>query len=117
MNCDHGETISLFSGCLRFYFQFILIDGGPGQIYIREDIPHSTTGNLFSLLNDLSYRKERRLESINTIVVTHDDEDHKNGVSEHLRNDSRLTHDETLSGIADLFRFLFVCSRLLITHC
>ena len=59
----------------------MLIDGGPGQSYERHRRKYSTTDNLFALLNYLSDPKRpRRLESINTVVITHDDEDHKNGM-------------------------------------
>lgn len=40
-----------------------------------------STEKLFDLLNHLSNRTDpRKLESIDTVVVTHDDEDHKNGM-------------------------------------
>ncbi|KAF8903078.1 hypothetical protein CPB84DRAFT_796659 [Gymnopilus junonius] len=60
---------------------FMLVDGGPGQSYDRNGDDYSTTDNLFRLLTDLSNRSgQRRLEFIDTVVVTHDDEDHKNGM-------------------------------------
>jgi phosphoribosyl 1,2-cyclic phosphodiesterase len=62
----------------------MLIDGGPAKEYERNTTFYSTTDNLFSLLTVLSGRAgpevNRKLEYIDTVVLTHDDEDHKNGM-------------------------------------
>lgn len=65
----------------------MLIDGGPAQTYIRNGVGYRTTENVFKLLGDLSDDNRsvdgeiRALNFIDTVVVTHDDSDHKNGMS------------------------------------
>lgn len=61
----------------------MLVDGGPSKSYERNHVTYETTKNLFTLLNELSDAPHRaanqRLESLSTVVVTHDDADHMNG--------------------------------------
>lgn len=86
----HGDALTLEygSGANQDKTQFMLIDGGPAQWYIRNGVQTGTTENLFKLLTDLSddNRKvggqTRTLEFIDTVVVTHDDADHKNGIAD-----------------------------------
>ena len=67
----------------------MLIDGGPGKSYKRPypagvKMTYRTTEHLFTLLTHLSTDPNRtvnrQLKCINTVVLTHDDEDHKNGM-------------------------------------
>ncbi|KDR67523.1 hypothetical protein GALMADRAFT_231958 [Galerina marginata CBS 339.88] len=87
---------ALHGDCLMFEYDqkdgsgFMLIDGGPSRSYQRNRQDYRSTANLFQLLTDLSGTRPSSLPSlefIDTVVVTHDDADHKDG-------------------IADLFKFL-----------
>jgi phosphoribosyl 1,2-cyclic phosphodiesterase len=81
----------------------MIIDGGPGKTYERGTVQYRTTENLLQLLSDLSTGNSQRggsrlLKSVDTVVVTHDDEDHKNGMP------SFLNHDVILSSTSDFGR-------------
>ncbi|THU92705.1 hypothetical protein K435DRAFT_862202 [Dendrothele bispora CBS 962.96] len=70
--------------------QFIVIDGGPsriGRYYVAPDVAQPKH-NLFTLLNWLSGDGKATkpakglLKEIDTVVLTHDDEDHKQGIQD-----------------------------------
>lgn len=69
---------------------FMIIDGGPGNTYNRGKDQYRTTEHLLHLLSDLSTGNSNRegsrlLESVDTVVVTHDHADHRNGIADLFR--------------------------------
>ncbi|KAG2339388.1 hypothetical protein BDR05DRAFT_967920 [Suillus weaverae] len=70
--------------------QFMLIDGGPSRVtryYVAPSVGAPKT-NLFNLLNYLSGEdptnkpKDGLLHTLETVVLTHDDKDHKQGIQD-----------------------------------
>ena len=111
------------------FFQFMLIDGGPGKSYDRYPAAvkttYRTTEHLFTLLTHLSTdpnrTADRQLKCINTVVLTHDDEDHKNGMfgsSDYYAMLSWTTLDpnrncRSFQIFVSLFCFVFVFTKFL----
>ena len=110
----------------------MLIDGGPGMSYDRYSAAvkttYRTTEHLFTLLTHLSTDPnrtvDRQLKCINTVVLTHDDEDHKNGMfgsSDHYAMLSSTTLDpnrnrRSFQIFVSLFWLGFVFTKLLSSH-
>ena len=110
----------------------MLIDGGPGMSYDRYSAAvkttYRTTEHLFTLLTHLSTNPnrtaDRQLKCINTVVLTHDDEDHKNGMfgsSDHYAMLSSTTLDpnrnrRSFQIFVSLFWLGFVFTKLLSSH-
>ena len=111
----------------------MLIDGGPGKSYKRPypagvKMTYRTTEHLFTLLTHLSTDPNRtvnrQLKCINTVVLTHDDEDHKNGLfgsSDYYAMLSWTTLDpnrncRSFQIFVSLFCLGFVSTKLLSSH-
>ena len=110
----------------------MLIDGGPGMSYDRYSAAvkttYRTTEHLFTLLTHLSTDPnrtvDRQLKCINTVVLTHDDEDHKNGMfgsSDHYAMLSSTTlnpnrNRRSFQIFVSLFCLGFVFTKLMSSH-